>query len=65
MEGGQLILSDIFDRDLLYMTISRDFTKTANPMSAIISVEMQEEGNVVLLYYQGEACEEKSEIITL
>lgn len=35
MENGKLILRNIFNEDLLYMTISRDFTKTADPMSAI------------------------------
>lgn len=65
MEDGQLVLRDIFNKDLLYMTISRDFTKTANPMSAIISIEMQDGGDVVVSYYKGENFEETSEIITI
>lgn len=65
MEDGQLVLRDIFNKDLFYMTISRDFTKTANPMSAIISIEMQDGGDVVVSYYKGENFEETSEIITI
>ncbi|MDE7254230.1 MAG: hypothetical protein K2O32_14995 [Acetatifactor sp.] len=65
MEDGQLVLRDIFNKDLLYMTISRDFTRTANPMSAIISIEIQDGGDVVLSYYKGENFEETSEVITI
>lgn len=63
MEDGELILKDIFHKDLLYMSISRDFTKTADPMSAIIAIEMQDEGTIVLSYYRGENYEETSEIL--
>lgn len=63
MEDGKLILRDIFNEGLLYMTISRDFTKTADPMSAIIAIEMQDEGTIILSYYKGEDYEEISEEI--
>lgn len=63
MEDGELILKDIFHKDLLYMTISRDFTKTADPVSAIIAIEMQDEGTITLSYYRGENYEETSEIL--
>lgn len=65
MEDGKLILRDIFHEDLLYMTISRDFTQTADPMSAIIAIEMQDDGIIALSYYKGENYEEISEEITM
>lgn len=63
MEDGELILRDIFDDDALCMTISRDFTKTVNPMSAIIAIEMQDKNKITLSYYKGDNCEETSEIL--
>ena len=65
MEDGRLILQDIFHKGLLYMTISRDFTQTADPMSAIIAIEMQDEGTIALSYYKGDNYEETSEVITI
>ena len=63
MEDGELILRDVFDDDSLCMTISRDFTKTANPMSAIIAIEMQDKNKIMLSYYKGDNREETSEIV--
>lgn len=65
MEDSELILRDVFNDDLLCMAISRDFTKTANPMSAIISVKMQDKNTIKLSYYKGDNYEETSEIITI
>lgn len=65
MEDGNLILKDIFNEDLLYMTISRDFTKTANPVSAIIAIEMRDEKTITLSYFKGDNYEETSETITI
>lgn len=65
IEDGKLILQDIFHEGLLYMTISRDFTQTADPMSAIVAIEMQDEGTITLSYYKGENYEETSEVITI
>lgn len=64
MEDGKLILQDIFHEDSLYTKISRNFTQTADPMSAIIAIEMQDDGTIALSYYKGEDYEETSEIIT-
>ena len=68
MEDGELILSDIFysvqQEDLLYMTIVRDFTKTADPMSAIIDIELIDSGNVKLTYLTGNDYTEVTEIIS-
>lgn len=65
MEDGKLILRDIFHEESLYMAISRDFTKTADPISAIIAIEMQDRETITLSYYKGEDFEETSEIITI
>lgn len=65
MEDGKLILRDIFNKDLLYMTVSRDFTKTADPMSAIIAIEILNDEKIMLRYYTGENYEETSEKITI
>lgn len=65
MEDGKLILQDIFHEGLLYMTISRDFTQTADPMSAIIAIEMQDEGTITLSYYKGENYEETEDYLKI
>lgn len=65
MYNEELILRDAFDKDTFYMTITRDFTKTANPMSAIISIELVEQENVKLRYFKGEDYVEIIEIIEL
>lgn len=58
MEEEKLILSDIFYTDkqegLLYMTIDRDFYKAANPMSAIVSIELIGSEIIELKYLTGE-----------
>lgn len=53
MENGELILSDIFYEDLMKMRITRNFTKTANPMSAVVQIEMIDSQNIILTYYNG------------
>ncbi len=53
-EERTLILSDVFKEGILYQEITRDFSKTAEPMSAVISIEMIDDETVRLEYYQGE-----------
>ena len=53
-EERTLILSDIFKEGILYQEITRDFSKTEEPMIAIISMEMIDDETVRLEYYQGE-----------
>ena len=69
MEEGKLILSDIFyaDRqeDLLYMTIVRDFAETADPMSAIMGIELIDSENIELTYLTGDDYTEVTEIIPI
>ncbi len=64
MEDGKLILRDAFNEDSLYIIISRDFTKTANPMSAIIAIEMQDRETFSLTYYKGDNYEKECEDIS-
>ena len=70
MQDGKLIFSDIFYTDVenteqLYLTIIRDFTQTADPISAIISIEMPDSENIELTYYTGEDYTEVTEIIPI
>lgn len=69
MEEGKLIISDIFytdqQEDLLYMTIVRDFTKTADPISAIVGIELIDSENIELTYLTGEDYTEVTEIIPI
>ena len=69
MEDGKLILSDIFytdqQEDLLYMTIVRDFTKTADPMSAIVWIDLIDSESIELTYLVGNDYTEVTEIIPI
>ena len=62
-EERTLILSDIFKEGILHQEITRDFSKTADPMSAIISIEMIDSENIRLEYYKGETYTIESEIV--
>ncbi|MDE5599026.1 MAG: DUF4163 domain-containing protein, partial [Lachnospiraceae bacterium] len=64
-EERTLILSDIFKEGILYQEITRDFSKTAEPMSAIISIEMIDDETIRLEYYQGEDCSVECENISI
>lgn len=65
MEDRVLILTDLFQEGILDERIARDFTKTADPMSAIRKVEMQDDDNIRLEYYKGADYMEESEIIRI
>lgn len=65
MENNELFLTDIFGQGLLNKKINRDFTQTANPISAIISIEMINNETIKLSYYKGEDYNEQTEIINL
>lgn len=64
MDDGELVISDLFDKRVFYKKITRDFTKTANPSSAIISIELVDEENLIIDYYKGEDYEEVAEVIS-
>ncbi len=63
MEDRALIICDIFDKEVFCKKIVRDFTKTADPVSAVISITLNEEGQFVLEYYQGEAYNVVTELV--
>ncbi len=60
-----LIVKDIFDEGLFYQEIKRDFSECADPIGAIITVELLDNGYIALVYYEGESFTEKSEIIAV
>lgn len=49
-----LILTDIFGEGILYQEIYRDFSETADLMSAISSIELVDEDYIILEYFEGE-----------
>lgn len=65
MENDELILTDLFQEGILDKRVVRDFTKTADPISAIIKIEMQDNENIVLEYYKGADYVEELEIIKI
>ncbi len=65
MKDNVLIVSNIFSKDLYYKEIKRNFSQTAVPSSAIVSVKFTEPTKLQLNYLEGKDFEEKSEIIDL
>lgn len=65
MENGELILRDIFCEDLMKMRIVRDFSQTADPMSAVMQIEVVGDENIMLTYLKGADYEEVSEKIKI
>lgn len=63
MEGNKLILEDIFSEGILCEKITRDYSKMADPISAVDSIEILENGEILLQYYKGDDMELVSEII--
>lgn len=60
-----LTLTDIFDKGILHQEVMRDFTVCADPMSAILSVEMIDDTNIRLEYWEGTDYTKVSETIEL
>ena len=52
--NAPLILTDIFEEDILYQEIYRDFSMTADLMSAIYSIGLIDEEHIMLEYCTGE-----------
>lgn len=65
MEEDKLILMDIFREGILYKEISRNYSKMADPILAIESIEVLESGDIQLQYYEGDDIELVSEIIDI
>ena len=60
-----LILTDLFKEQILYQEIIRDFSLFADYMGAVIGIEMIDEQNIRLEYYEGADMTIVSEIIAL
>ena len=60
-----LTLTDIFDKGILHQEVMRNFTVCADPMSAILSVEMIDDTNIRLEYWKGTDYTKVSETIEL
>ncbi|MDE7207898.1 MAG: hypothetical protein K2N90_12215, partial [Lachnospiraceae bacterium] len=65
MEDGELVICDIFDKEKYCKRIARNFTETADPVSAIINITLDGEGRFVIEYYRGETYEIITEILQL
>ena len=60
-----LILTDIFEEGILYQEICRDFSETADPMSAIYDIELEDEIHVRLEYCEKEAYTNVNEVVEI
>ncbi len=65
LEGNPLILTDIFEEGILYQEIYRDFSETADPMSAIHDIELEDETHVRLEYCEGKAYTDVNEVVEI
>ena len=64
-ENRELILTDMFNEGLFYEKIVRNFTETADPISAVINIEMPDDESILLEYYKGADYGEEAEIIAI
>lgn len=62
---GVLIVSDIFDENVFYKEIIRDFSRTAVPSSAFLEVKWVGNDNLVVRYLEGPPMVEKTETIEI
>ena len=60
-----LILTDIFEEGILYQEICRDFSETADLMSAIYNVELADEDHIMLEYCEGEEYTVVKEVVKI
>lgn len=64
-QNKKLIISDIFDKDLYFKEVERDFSETVPSSSAIINAKFINSSELQIEYYEGKDFTEKSEIIDL
>lgn len=60
-----LILTDIFEEGILYQEIYRDFSVTADLMSAIYNIELIDEEHIMLEYCTGEDYSVVNEVVEI
>lgn len=65
MEERDLIIRDLFHQGILNKRIVRDFAKTADAMSAVMSIQCLEDENLVINYLKGEDYESITEIVSV
>lgn len=63
--NAPLILTDIFEEGILYQEIYRDFSVTADLMSAIYSIELIDEDHIMLEYCTGEGYSVVDEVVEI
>jgi hypothetical protein len=62
---GSLVVSDIFDKNIYYKEIVRDFFPTAVPSLAILEVKWEGRDQLMVRYWEGPNKVEKVEVIQL
>ena len=60
-----LILTDIFEEGIIYQEIYRDFSVTADLMSAIYNIELIDEDHIMLEYCTGEDYSVVNEVVEI
>ena len=65
VEPEKLFIEDIFDKNIFYCEVERNFTRTANPGSAIIDIRTMDDGKIYLEYYKGDDYTVVSEVIVV
>lgn len=63
--NAPLILTDIFEEGILYQEIYKDFSVTADLMSAIYSIELIDEDHIMLEYCTGEDYSVVNEVVEI
>lgn len=64
-EDDNLIITDAFDKNILYKVITRDFSPTAVPAHSILETTLLEDGNIEIEYLKGEEYDSTIEIINI
>lgn len=64
-KGGVFVFADIFQRGEVYIELERNFTYCVDGIGAIIDIELLDNKNIKLEYYEGEDFTKKTEVIPL
>ncbi len=61
----KIIIQDIYDKNVYYMEVIRDFSPEAIPYRLILKAEFLNDSQLMLEYYSGKNWEEVSEVVNL